>query len=500
MVRYVNLDNAATTPAMRRSWTPSTAFLPLLRQRPPGHRLQVPGEHRRLRAGADIVGAFVGADPERDVVVFGKNTTDAINLLARSLPCRRLRRAHHDARAPLQRPAVAGPGPHRPRPALADGTLDVDDLDRLLARHAGRIALLAVTGASNVTGVVPPIHDLAERVHAAGGRILVDAAQLAAHRPIDMRPHDDPGHLDFVALSAHKMYAPFGTGALIGRRDGFAAAPTTPAAAPCGPSPSTTSPGPTCPTARRAAARTSSAPSPSPPRPRTLTRDRPRPHRRPRERAARLRPGRAGGCPGRARSTARGDRAITLEGWRHPVHRRRHRPRPRRRGPRLRARDRRAQRVLLRPALRRPPARTRPGERRPLDRQGAAATSAARPAWCASASVATTTRRHRPRDRRPREASSPATSPPTTAATNTTSITRATDDDRRNHTSVLHLVEEGSIMTSTGPSSDDRRPGRRGAGGRHPEPVGRTRRPHAGGKRRGAPLGGQRAARRRGAR
>ena len=92
----------------------------------------------------------------------------------------------------------------------------------------GESVLLAVTGASNVTGVVPPVHDLAERVHAVGGRILVDAAQLVAHRPVDMRPHDDPGRLDFLALSGHKMYAPFGTGALISRRDGFLPRPHQP--------------------------------------------------------------------------------------------------------------------------------------------------------------------------------------------------------------------------------------------------------------------------------
>ena len=87
---------------------------------------------------------------------------------------------------------------------------------------------MAVSGASNVTGVVPPVHAIADRVHAAGARILVDAAQLAAHRRIDMRPHDDPGHLDFVVLSAHKTYAPFGTGALIGRRDGLGVRPHHP--------------------------------------------------------------------------------------------------------------------------------------------------------------------------------------------------------------------------------------------------------------------------------
>jgi selenocysteine lyase/cysteine desulfurase len=75
---------------------------------------------------------------------------------------------------------------------------------------------VAITGASNVTGFVPPIHQIAEWTHQAGALILVDCAQLAAHRPIDMGPHDDQGHLDFVCLSGHKIYAPYGTGALIG--------------------------------------------------------------------------------------------------------------------------------------------------------------------------------------------------------------------------------------------------------------------------------------------
>ena len=83
------------------------------------------------------------------------------------------------------------------------------------------MALVTVSGASNVTGFVQPIHRLARKAHAAGARILVDAAQLAAHRPIDVKPDDDPEHLDFVVLSAHKMYAPFGTGALVGAKDVF---------------------------------------------------------------------------------------------------------------------------------------------------------------------------------------------------------------------------------------------------------------------------------------
>jgi selenocysteine lyase/cysteine desulfurase len=162
-------------------------------------------------------------------VLFGRHTTDAINLLARSLVLDpdavvlTTMLEHHSNDLPWRARAQV-----LHVQALADGSLDEEHLDRLLASYAGRVGLLAVTGASNVTGVVPPVHDLAERVHAVGGRILVDAAQLAAHRPIVMGPHDDPGHLDFVALSGHKMYAPFGTGALIGRRDAFAGRPHHP--------------------------------------------------------------------------------------------------------------------------------------------------------------------------------------------------------------------------------------------------------------------------------
>jgi selenocysteine lyase/cysteine desulfurase len=72
-----------------------------------------------------------------------------------------------------------------------------------------------------VTGHLPDIHRLATLAHAAGARILVDAAQLAPHRRIEMRAIDDPAHIDYLALSGHKMYAPFGVGTLIGRRDTF---------------------------------------------------------------------------------------------------------------------------------------------------------------------------------------------------------------------------------------------------------------------------------------
>ena len=228
-VRYVNLDNAATTPALRSVVDAVHDLLPIYSSVHRGTGYKSRATTAAYEAARRQVGAFVGADPDRDAVMFVKHTTDAVNTLARSLVLApdsvvlTTMLEHHSNDLPWRARTRVVHVAARP-----DGTLDDDDLDRQLARWAGRIGLVAVTGASNVTGVVPPVHDLAARVHAAGGRILVDAAQLAAHRPIDMRPHDDPGHLDFVVLSAHKTYAPFGTGALIGRRDGFGPTPHHP--------------------------------------------------------------------------------------------------------------------------------------------------------------------------------------------------------------------------------------------------------------------------------
>lgn len=103
----------------------------------------------------------------------------------------------------------------------SDGSLDLRDLETKLDRNANRVDLVAISGGSNVTGIINPVHEIAEIAHAAGAKIAVDAAQLVPHRQIEMLPHDDPRHLDFVTLSGHKLYAPYGAGALIGPRETF---------------------------------------------------------------------------------------------------------------------------------------------------------------------------------------------------------------------------------------------------------------------------------------
>ncbi len=214
---YVNFDNAASTPALRPVHDKLNEFMTWYSSvhRGTGFKSQIATEAYEL--AHDLVGCFVGANLETQTVILGKNATEAINKLARRFPLE-----PGDVVLASLMEHLSNDLPWRQQAQLYhvavcdDGSLDEDDLDRLLRQHAGRVKLLAISGASNVTGHLNPIHRLAEKAHAAGARILVDAAQLAPHRAIDMRPDDDPGHLDFVALSAHKMYAPYGTGALIG--------------------------------------------------------------------------------------------------------------------------------------------------------------------------------------------------------------------------------------------------------------------------------------------
>jgi selenocysteine lyase/cysteine desulfurase len=106
-----------------------------------------------------------------------------------------------------------------------DGHIDLDAIERALRAGDGSIGLVAVCGASNVTGFVSPIHEVAELAHRHGALVSIDAAQLAPHHRIDIRPASDPGHLDFVSLSGHKMYAPYGAGVLVAPRDFFSGAP-----------------------------------------------------------------------------------------------------------------------------------------------------------------------------------------------------------------------------------------------------------------------------------
>jgi selenocysteine lyase/cysteine desulfurase len=222
--RYTNLDSAASTPPLKSVQRAVEEFAGWYSSvhRGMGFKSQLSTYFfERARA---IILDFLGADPAEHTCIFVKNATEGLNILAHRIPFTPARdivltsgMEHHSNDLPWR-----GVAEVRHIKLLADGRLDEGDFDRLLAGLGERVALVAVSGASNVTGYLNPIHRLAAKAHAAGALFAADCAQLAPHRKIEMKPLADPEHVDYAVISAHKMYAPYGSGALVGRQDTFA--------------------------------------------------------------------------------------------------------------------------------------------------------------------------------------------------------------------------------------------------------------------------------------
>ena len=164
-----------------------------------------------------IISKFIGGTLDEDCVIMCSNTTDALDLAAfveKDKPGVTLSTVmEHHSNDLVHR--KYGPVIHAS--LTPEGALDLEDVEKKLGEH--QIKLLAVTGASNVTGYMPPIHMLARMTHEHGTRILVDAAQLFAHHPIDVYPMDHPEHIDYLVAPGHKSYAPFGSSFLYGPRE-----------------------------------------------------------------------------------------------------------------------------------------------------------------------------------------------------------------------------------------------------------------------------------------
>jgi selenocysteine lyase/cysteine desulfurase len=222
---YVNLDNGASTPTFEPIWA-------AVRQ---AWRQPVDVQQDLVQEVRSIVAEAVGAPPAEYDVIFTANTTDAINLVAE-----RAGRAGGNGAQPVvintllehnsnELPWRTVPGASLVRLRMdAEGFLDLAELEALLRAYnegglhgAKRVTLVAVTGASNVLGVFNDLAGIARIAHRYGARLLVDAAQLIAHRQIAMATSG----IDYLAFSAHKVYAPFGTGVLVARRGLLAFSP-----------------------------------------------------------------------------------------------------------------------------------------------------------------------------------------------------------------------------------------------------------------------------------
>jgi selenocysteine lyase/cysteine desulfurase len=225
-VTGINFDNAASTPPLKRVRDAVTAFSDVYSSvhRGTGYKSRLATD--AYEQARERVAEFLHVDERSQVVIFVKGTTDALNRIAAE-------QARLDGRQVLvtemEHHADLLPWRHRSGHVMVgltpEGCIDLDAIEQALKDSAGSIGLVAISGASNVTGFISPIHEVAELAHRHGALVSVDAAQLAPHRRIDIRPADDPGHLDFVSLSGHKMYAPYGAGILVAPRDFFAGTP-----------------------------------------------------------------------------------------------------------------------------------------------------------------------------------------------------------------------------------------------------------------------------------
>lgn len=184
----------------------------------------------RFEGARRTVARFIGAPSEREVV-FVRNATEAINLVAYSWGRTNVQAGDRVITTQLEHHANIVPWQQLCREVGAtleyvaitdDGRLDMEDLRAKLEPRDGRPPrLLAVAHVSNALGTINPVREIVRLAHDAGALALVDAAQSAPHMPVDVAAIG----CDFLAISAHKMLGPSGVGALWGRRELLEAMP-----------------------------------------------------------------------------------------------------------------------------------------------------------------------------------------------------------------------------------------------------------------------------------
>lgn len=215
---FINLDNSASTPTFTPIWN---AFRQTLRQ-PSQHKQEIIQEVKL------ICSKMLGAPLSSYDAIFTSNTTEAINLAAENFS----RMLETDVEPVilntlLEHSSNELPWRLIPNSSLLrlsvneDGFVDLNETEQLMSSYnqnkqfgKKRIKLVAVSGASNVLGICNNLEEISRIVHQYGAQLLVDGAQMVAHRKISM---EECG-IDYLAFSAHKIYAPFGSGVLIVRK------------------------------------------------------------------------------------------------------------------------------------------------------------------------------------------------------------------------------------------------------------------------------------------
>lgn len=221
MAMPIGFDNGATTPSLKSSYRELCKGLITYGAvaRGTGQKSEITTQ--KYEDARQIVLDFfnVGSD-SRYTAVFGKTTTECMNLLANALiksnddKIITTRMEHHANDLPWRYSATV---------EYIDvdkmGRISLDNIEDLLKRNNGRIKYVTITGASNVTGYINPIHEIAKICHKYNAKIIVDGAQLVAHKEVNMKGQKPEEEIDFLVFSSHKTYSPYGTGVIVGLKD-----------------------------------------------------------------------------------------------------------------------------------------------------------------------------------------------------------------------------------------------------------------------------------------
>lgn len=220
---FINFDNAATTPPLNSVIDSINKFSPYYSSVHRGGGLKSEISSTIYENARKEVLNFLNGDESFHTVIFLKNTTECINKLANRLKDQMENKIvlitymeHHSNMLPWREKFKTDY-----IEVDSVGRLCLEDLEFKLQLYGGNVGLVCLAGASNVTGYINDIHKAADLCHKYGAKILVDGAQMIPHMAFDMKSVDDSQHIDFVAFSAHKMYAPFGIGALVAPKELF---------------------------------------------------------------------------------------------------------------------------------------------------------------------------------------------------------------------------------------------------------------------------------------
>ena len=211
----INFDNAATTPALQPVIDKVISELSMYASIGRGFSQKSNHSTDLYNSIRSKVLGFVSADPAEYSCVYVNNTTDGLNKLAAALITSpddvvlATRMEHHSNDLPWR---------ERCRVIYADiddkGRLDLSSLEKALRENS--VKIVTVTAASNVTGYINDVHHIASLAHQHGALIIVDGAQIVSHRKFSVCADDPDENIDFFVFSAHKMYSPFGGGAIVG--------------------------------------------------------------------------------------------------------------------------------------------------------------------------------------------------------------------------------------------------------------------------------------------